>query len=84
MKYIYEIINPYLIKYPSFLVGDFNSLTRRDYDDTKWKEIYEIRKQGKWELPVHNLTDQLGLQWMDSGKYHYQDTCRYNTRIDYI
>lgn len=84
MENIIRLINPYVQSYPSILLGDFNALTRNDYDYSKWSNIYNIREKGKWELPVHILTDSLNMLWDDSGKDNYSETCRYNTRIDYI
>ena len=88
MDTIQKKINPYLQQYPSILLGDFNSLTKQDYSKKQWGNIYEIRKYGKWELPVHQLTDKIKDNWLDSKQYISQssilETCRYNTRIDYI
>lgn len=70
--------------YQSILLGDFNALTRKDYDQKKWNDIYKIRKNGNWELPVHELTDNINKEWNDSGKDNYSPTSRYDTRIDYI
>ena len=84
MKNILKLINPYIQSYPSILLGDFNALTKSDYNDKEWKKIYNIRRKGNWELPVHILTDKLKLIWNDTGKNNYYETSRYNTRIDYI
>lgn len=70
--------------YPSILLGDFNSLTKKDYTSKEWAEIYKIRKNGCWELPLTGLTDYLNLEWLDPGAKDKKKTCRYNTRIDYI
>lgn len=70
--------------YPSILLGDFNSLTKKDYTLKEWGEIYKIRKNGFWELPLTGLTDYLKLEWFDPGSKDKNKTCRYNTRIDYI
>jgi endonuclease/exonuclease/phosphatase family metal-dependent hydrolase len=84
MDNIMKLINPYVQSYPSILLGDFNALTSNDYDNSEWANIYNIREKGNWELPVHILTDSLNILWEDSGKDNYSQTCRYNTRIDYI
>lgn len=74
----------YTNEFPSILLGDFNSLTRNDYSEKEWAEIYKIRKNGKWELPVHILTDMINDEWNDTGKNNKKKTSRYDTRIDYI
>ena len=70
--------------YSSILLGDFNALTKKDYTPKEWSEIYKVRKNGCWELPLTSLTDNLTLEWLDSGSKDKKKTCRYNTRIDYI
>ena len=80
MENILKLINPYIQSYPSILLGDFNALTKSDYNDKEWNKIYNIRSKGNWELPVHILTDKLKLIWNDTGKNNYYKTCRYNTR----
>ncbi len=77
-------INKYSDEYPSILLGDFNALTKSDYSIKEWADIYKIRKYGQWELPVHELTDKLNVEWYDCGKKEKHNTSRYNTRIDYI
>ena len=74
----------YTDEFPSILLGDFNALTKNDYSEKEWIEIYKIRKIGKWELPVHTLTDMINDEWNDTGKNNKKKTSRYNTRIDYI
>ena len=74
----------YTDEFPSILLGDFNALTKNDYSEKEWIEIYKIRKNGKWELPVHTLTDMINDEWNDTGKNNKKKTSRYNTRIDYI
>jgi len=74
----------YTNEFPSILLGDFNALTKNDYSEKEWAEIYKIRKNGKWELPVHTLTDMVNDEWKDTGKNNKKRTSRYDTRIDYI
>jgi len=74
----------YTNEFPSILLGDFNALTKKDYSEKEWTEIYKIRKNGKWELPVHTLTDMINDEWNDTGKNNKKKTSRYVTRIDYI
>jgi exonuclease III len=87
MEYIYERTNTI----PSVILGDFNSLTRKDYSTDEWNNISKIRKINMWELPVGNATEMMTI------KYNWRDTrnmaknvkgdlytCRFNTRIDYI
>ena len=81
---ILEIIEYDTFKYPSILLGDFNSLTKSDYTQKEWAEITKIRKYGQWEIPVSELTNKLNSDWLDTGKEKMKITCRYNTRIDYI
>ena len=71
------------------LMGDFNSLTKNDYTDKEWRYIYKIRKYHKWELPVSILTDMILQDFYDTRKLVKSpigklETCRFNTRIDYI
>ncbi len=81
---ILDKINTYSDEYQSILLGDFNALTKADYSPKEWADIYKIRKYGQWELPVHELSDKLNIEWYDCGKNDKHITCRYNTRIDYI
>lgn len=81
---IYEKIEYYTYEYPSILLGDFNSLTKTDYDDKQWAHIYNTRKKGLWELPQTKLTDIITKEWYDAGKQDKKPTSRYDTRIDYI
>ena len=81
---ILEKIDSYTKEYPSILLGDFNALTKSDYSEKEWGKISRIRKYGKWELPVHELTDELKKEWYDCGSKDKHKTCRYDTRIDYI
>lgn len=76
-------------KTPVILMGDFNSLTKNDYTDKEWHHIYKIRKYHKWELPVSILTDMISRDFYDTRKLVKApigklETCRFNTRIDYI
>ena len=85
------------IQLPLVLLGDFNALTKSDYDDERWNEIKEIRQNNKWELPMTDLTDMIkeSKQFLDclkifekngDNKMKMEDisSCRYDTRIDYI
>ncbi|XP_065829345.1 uncharacterized protein [Oscarella lobularis] len=47
------------LKKPHILMGDFNSLTRSDYDDDEWEDLIEERKSRRWELPEHKVTKLL-------------------------
>jgi len=81
---ILQKISKYYDDYPIILLGDFNSLTRKDYTQKEWAHIHKIRKNSLWELPTTKLTDKLNLHWFDSGQDHKGPTSRYDTRIDYI
>ena len=41
------------------LMGDFNALTRRDYDEQEWQEIVDVRGRNSWENPVSEVTTWL-------------------------
>ena len=84
-----------LTKHPIVILGDFNALTKNDYSKKKWENIYTIRKENKWELPLTILTDRItsnqedGWDLIDSRKIAKEisgplTTCRFDTRIDYI
>ena len=49
-------------KVPHMFLGDFNSLTRRDYRDEEWMNVQRVRKQNKWETPETRLTTQVGFE----------------------
>jgi len=84
-----------LTKHPIVILGDFNALTKNDYSKKKWENIYTVRKENKWELPLTILTDRItsnqedGWNLIDSRKIAKEisgplTTCRFDTRIDYI
>jgi len=81
---ILQRINKYYDDYPIILLGDFNSLTRKDYTQKEWAYIHKTRKNSLWELPTSKLTDKLNVCWFDSGQNHKGPTSRHDTRIDYI
>eukprot|EP00092_Neocalanus_flemingeri_P005253 GFUD01005647.1.p1 GENE.GFUD01005647.1~~GFUD01005647.1.p1 ORF type:complete len:242 (-),score=53.41 GFUD01005647.1:20-745(-) len=69
--------------------GDFNSLTREDYNEEVWEEITQVRRQNRWELPRTEVTTQmtrLGFKdcWSEVGKPEPTSTCRFSTHIDYV
>ncbi len=39
--------------------GDFNALTREDYDEATWEDIGRIRRQNRWESPQTELTKKV-------------------------
>ena len=41
--------------------GDFNALTKTDYDETTWEEIARIRAKNRWESPQTTLTTEVWL-----------------------
>lgn len=41
---------------PSVWMGDFNSLTRDDYNDAEWHDIANVRALNNWELPQTDVT----------------------------
>ena len=67
------------------LMGDFNSLTRSDYTNERWKHIESIRYIHGIEAPSSKVTDKILEEYEDTlclfGKC---GTCSHNTRIDYI
>ncbi len=87
MEYIYEPTTTL----PSVILGDFNSLTRKDYSTDEWNDILIKRKINMWELPVSNATEMMTKQynWRDTRNIAQNVksdlyTCRFYTRIDYI
>ncbi len=72
------------------LLGDFNSLKRKDYSEKKWAVIAQSRKDTQWEECKTDVVDKI-LENVDP---KLQDvlgdlgkpvgTCRFDTRIDYI
>jgi len=46
---------------PRLLIGDFNSLFRRDYSQLQWDEIARVRERGRWEAPFSHVMDALLL-----------------------
>eukprot|EP01083_Nonionella_stella_P097072 272891_1 len=77
---------------PLVLLGDFNALNRRDYDDKRWKEIRFVRQNDNWELPRHELLPMIAKSnFMDCFQIFHKgnvrndnSTCRFDTRIDYV
>ena len=74
-------------------MGDFNALTRTDYDESEWREVAAVRARSDWEAPVSELTGAItgdgGLQFVDARVAAREapgprSTCRFNTRIDYV
>lgn len=74
-------------------MGDFNALTRTDYDESEWREVAAVRARSDWEAPVSELTCAItgdgGLQFVDARVAAREapgprSTCRFNTRIDYV
>lgn len=39
--------------------GDFNALTKEDYDEEEWENITCVRKRNSWELPQTDLTTKV-------------------------
>ena len=73
------------------MVGDFNCLTKGDYDPPKWKDITEVRKKAvpePFEPPKVEVTDLLKKNgyidcWVEAGRQGLRDTSRFKTRVDY-
>lgn len=67
------------------LMGDFNSLTKEDYDDEELANITLVRQNDNWELPKFDVTDSLkNNAFIDTLCDNVVPTSRFNTRIDYI
>jgi len=69
--------------------GDFNAITREDYNNEKWNHITGVRKHNGWELPKTELTTQVkefGFRdsWQQVGCPEPIKTCRFDTHIDYV
>ena len=43
--------------------GDFNSLTREDYNDEDWDKITRVRLQHNWEPPQTEVNRNFFKQW---------------------
>jgi endonuclease/exonuclease/phosphatase family metal-dependent hydrolase len=93
IRNIMSNINTYLNRFPSILLGDFNSLTRSDYNSKEWEKVIQGRVSTNWEYPVSNLTDKLkspenwGLIDIRNNCKNVLGpigTCKFNTRIDYL
>merc|ERR1712059_246990 len=75
---------------PQVWIGDFNTLTREDYNEEQWEQITNIRREAKWELPRTEFSNLLlnkrGLidSWASVGRPGQVSTCRFSTHIDYI
>mmetsp|Transcript_12015 Transcript_12015/g.22979 ORF Transcript_12015/g.22979 Transcript_12015/m.22979 type:complete len:267 (-) Transcript_12015:340-1140(-) len=75
---------------PRMILGDFNALTRSDYNTPEWREIVRIRELNNWEAPVTDLTDRVqALGYQDVRRVAHNQlgpvaTSRFGTRIDYI
>jgi endonuclease/exonuclease/phosphatase family metal-dependent hydrolase len=69
-----------------FLIGDFNSLTKDDYDDTKWKKIFSERKKFNIEKPQTIVMSQINESYIDVlSKYGtVVPTCCHDVRVDYV
>ena len=71
------------------LAGDFNALTKTDYEMEDWNEICKIRDLNSWEKPKIELTNMIGKlgyfdTWTLAGKPKPIKTCRFDTHIDYV
>jgi len=53
---------------PHIIMGDFNSLSRSDYDEETWTALVDLRRKNYWDPPLSELTDAL------SRDHHYKDT----------
>jgi len=76
---------------PILMLGDFNALQREDYDLKRWEAIVETRRENQWELPRTDLMKSLKAHGFHDVLYTFpnhekmrKDTCRFETRIDYI
>ena len=55
--------------------GDFNALTREDYNDQEWDEISAVRQQNHWESPKVALTNKVRFSILP---------CSRHTQVDLI
>ena len=44
--------------------GDFNALTKEDYIEEGWTQVYNIRQRNSWELPQTDLTAKVEVFMM--------------------
>ena len=61
--------------------GDFNCLTREDYDDKTWGDIARVRRENSWEPPRTAVSEEmtrLGFTdcWASVGRPGPVSTCR--------
>ena len=69
--------------------GDFNSLTREDYDDETWEDIARVRRENNWEPPKVAITNQIKKMnfedcWTLVGRPEPYGTCRFVDKIKEI
>ena len=68
--------------------GDFNSLTRRDYTDLRWRQVGVARRRAELEAPQLAVTSLMAEVGMEDcrGKLGQGEaaTCSHGTRVDYI
>ncbi|MEO1273370.1 MAG: hypothetical protein AAFX99_35240, partial [Myxococcota bacterium] len=74
---------------PEIWVGDFNALTREDYNASAWRDIVAVRKRNRWEAPQTAATEWMRKAgfidcWRAAGCEGPVSTCRFDTRVDYI
>lgn len=62
---IFKTLDYFINKYPSFLVGEFNSLTHNDYDYNMIEKITNHKIYNNMEQPIYTVTDKLNLEWFD-------------------
>ena len=74
---------------PSVWLGDFNALCQEDYDTRRWALIAAVRVKNRWEAPRTEVVSWMrdaGFVdcWREAGQVGPVETCRFDTRIDYI
>lgn len=75
-------LKPYLNDV-DFLIGDFNSLHKKDYSDETFNELNNIRLKCKLEKARTEVIDLVKSNGFNINPF-ITPTCSYNTRVDYI
>ncbi|XP_040579921.1 uncharacterized protein [Lepeophtheirus salmonis] len=92
LSYLKKTLQPLLSDARALQIwlGDFNALTREDYNLEEWNNLSLVRANNRWESPqvefMNHFRGELGLIdiWAECGSPRPLGTCRFDTRIDYI
>ena len=56
--------------------GDFNALTKENYDDNQWSQITKVRLDNNWESPQKDLMQEVFID-----NINHFDFMSYNTQV---